>query len=87
MSLLYTLLSVIRIDRTDDVSQFLEPFILLYFLERLRDQKIAVLSGQTENWNCKSWENARTGHTERSIFYSIWFINESTFLKNFETRQ
>ena len=49
VSLLYTLLSVIRIDRTDDVSQFLEPFILLYFLERLRDQKIAVLSGQTEN--------------------------------------
>ena len=48
-TLLYTLLSVIRIDRTDDVSQFLEPFILLYFLERLRDQKIAVLSGQTEN--------------------------------------
>ena len=49
VTLLYTLLSVIRIDRTDDVSQFLEPFILLYFLERLRDQKIAVLSGQTEN--------------------------------------
>ena len=59
-------------------------------LERLRGflwPKIALLFWPTENWNCKSWENARSGHTECFIFYSIWFINESTIFKIFETRQ
>ena len=45
-----------------------------------------MLSGPTENWNCKSWENAPTRHIEHFNFHSIWFISERTVFKIFETR-
>ena len=88
VSLLYSLLSVIWIDCTDDLSQF------LFLLERLRGTFMSKNCGANwANWKIeiakteKMHRPTSTEHTERFVFYSIWFINESTIFKIFETRQ
>ena len=50
------------------------------------DQKLRCYLGKLKNWNCKSWENARTSHNERFNFHSIWFINEGKIFQITGTR-
>ena len=55
----------------------------------LYDQKLRHYLGQLKIESAKTEKIHRpkqTGHTERFIFHSIWFINESTIFKIFETR-